>query len=227
MKKKLLIVLWLLLLFSGPIILLTDTPPVVLTGGVVPLTNFLQRITALIAFSAIFMQIITGAHLSKLSKVFGSWINKFHTFQGIVAYTFVLAHPLLFVFLNFKTRGLVDPFYVFTDFCLLCPRLYELYYSFGRVAFWLISFANLAAIARTETWWKKNWRKFHILNYLAFFLIAAHAWFSGVEITSTSFVYIFWFGIITVLYTIFRKYILPIIISKQKRSSRENVNCVI
>jgi predicted ferric reductase len=170
---------------------------------------FLQRITALIAFSAIFMQIVIGANLSKLSKAFGSWINKFHTFQGIIAYTFVLTHPLIFLFSNFKTKGVIDPFYVFTDICLLCPRPYELYWSFGRIAFWLISFAILAAIVRSESWWKENWRKFHILNYLIFFLIAIHAWFSGTDI-KTSFVYIFWFEIIVVVYTIFRKYFLPI-----------------
>lgn len=214
MKKKLLILSWFLLLLSGPIILLTKTPSLVFTGGIVPLTNILQRITALIAFSAFFMQIITGAYLSKLSKVFGSWINKFHAFQGIVAYTFVLAHPLLFVFLNFRTRGVIDPFYVFTDFCLLCPRPFELYWSFGRIAFWLISLALIAAIIKGETWWRENWRKFHILNYFVFFLIAIHAWFSGTDITSTSFVYVFWFGIIAVIYTIFRKYILPIIKNK-------------
>ena len=220
MKKKLLILSWFLLLLSGPIILLTKTPSLVFTGGVVQLTNLLQRITALIAFSAFFMQIITGAHLSKLSKVFGSWISKFHTFQGIVAYTFVLAHPLLFVFLNFRTRGIIDPFYVFTDFCLLCPRPFELYWSFGRIAFWLISLALIAAIIKGETWWRENWRKFHILNYFVFFLIAIHAWFSGTDIVSTPFVHVYWFGIIAVIYTIFRKYILSIIQNKKNRPPR-------
>jgi predicted ferric reductase len=214
MKKKLLVLTWLCILLSGPIIILTKTALLVATKDVIQLINLLQRITALIAFSAIFTQIIIGSYISKLSKIFGSWIHKFHIFQGIVAYAFVLAHPLLFVIFNFKTRGTIDPFYVFTDFCLLCPRPFELYYTFGRIAFWLISLAILAAILRSEVWWRKNWRKFHMLNYFVFFLIAIHAWFSGTDIINTSFVYIYWFGITTVIYTIFRKYILPIIINK-------------
>ena len=154
MKKKFLILIWLFLLFSGPIVILTKTPLAVITKDVVQLISLLQRIAALIAFSAIFTQIITGAYLSRLSKVFGSWIRKFHTFQGVIAYLFVLAHPLLFLFFNFKTRGAIDPFYVFTDFCLLCPRPFELYFSFGRIAFWLTSLAALAAVIRSENWWK-------------------------------------------------------------------------
>lgn len=209
MKKKLLILSWLLILISGPIMVLTKSPLSIVKGNIGQSIYLLQRITALIAFSAIFMQIVIGAYLSKLSKIFGSWINKFHTFQGIVAYTFVLAHPFLFLFYNFKTKGSFDPFYVFTDVCLLCPRPYELYWSFGRIAFWLISFAILAVIVRSEPWWKKNWRKIHIFNYFVFFLIAAHAWFSGTDIVTTSFVYMFWFELIIVIYIIFRKYILP------------------
>jgi predicted ferric reductase len=214
MKKKFLILIWLFLLFSGPVVILTKTPLAVITKDAVQLISLLQRIAALIAFSAIFTQIITGAYLSKLSEIFGSWIRKFHVIQGIVAYLFILAHPFLFVIFNFKTRGVIDPFYVFTDFCLLCPRPFELYFSFGRVAFWLISLAVLAAITRSETWWKKNWRKFHILNYFVFFLIAAHAWFIGTDTINTSFIYVFWFEIIVVVYTIIRKYFLPIITDK-------------
>jgi predicted ferric reductase len=216
MKKKLLILSWLLVLISGPILILIEAPIPITAGNIGYQINFLQRITALIAFSALFMQIVIGANLSKLSKAFGSWINKFHTLQGIVAYTFVLAHPLLFLFYNFKTRGSLDPFYVFTDVCLLCPRPYELHWSFGRIGFWLISFVILAAILRSESWWKKNWRKFHILNYFVFFLIAAHAWFSGTDIVKTSFVYIFWFEITVVVYTLFRKFLFPLIIISKK-----------
>jgi len=220
MKKKLLVLSWLLILISGPIIILTKSPLSIVTGNIAQSINIFQRIAGLIAFSAIFMQIVVGANLSKLSKIFGTWINKFHIFQGIVAYAFVLVHPLLFLFYNFKIRGSIDPFYVFTDACLLCPRPYELYWSFGRIAFWLISFAVLAAMIRSESWWKENWRKFHILNYFTFFLIAAHAWFSGTDIIKTSFVYIFWIGVVVTIYTVIHKYLLPLIINKKNRPPR-------
>ena len=207
MKKKLLVLSWFLLLSLGPVFILLKYP-FTTTGNIAYQINFLQRMTALVAFSAIFVQIVIGANLSKLSKVFGSWINKFHMFQGIVAYGFVLAHPLLFLFYNFKISGSFDPFYVFTDACLLCPRPFELYWSFGRIAFWLISFAIMAAIIRSEPWWRENWRKLHILNYFIFILIAVHAWLIGTDI-NTSFVYVFWLEIFMVIYMIVQKYFFP------------------
>jgi predicted ferric reductase len=215
MKSKLsLFIIWFIVLLSGPVAVLKIVKGFEITQNIPLLINILQRIIGLLAFSLLFMQIILGAFMQKWIEKLGTWVLKFHIIQGVIVYILILAHPFLFVIYNFKIRGLIDPFYVFTDICLLCPRSYELYYSFGRIAFWLMSFAILAAIIKSEVWWRENWRKFHILNYFAFFLIAAHAWFLGTDIASTSFIYVFWFGIIAVIYTILRKYILPLIINK-------------
>ena len=215
MKLKLsLFIVWLVILLSGPLTIFKTIKDFDITQNIPLLINILQRTVGLLVFSLLFMQIILGAFMQKWKEKLGVWVLKFHIIQGVIVYMLVLAHPLLFVIYNFKTRGLINPFYVFTDFCLLCPTPIELYYTFGRIAFWLISLAILAAILRSEVWWRKNWRKFHMLNYFVFFLIAIHAWFSGTDIINTSFVYIYWFGITTVIYTIFRKYVLPIITNK-------------
>ncbi len=215
MKLKLsLFIVWLVILLSGPFTIFKTIKDFDITQNIPLLINILQRTIGLLAFSLLFMQIILGAFMQKWKEKLGAWVLKFHIIQGVIIYMLVLAHPLLFLAYNFKTRGIIDPFYVFTDFCLLCSRPFELYYTFGRIAFWLISLAILAAILRSEVWWRKNWRKFHMLNYFVFFLIAIHAWFSGTDIINTSFVYIYWFGITTVIYTIFRKYVLPLITKK-------------
>ncbi|MBU0845586.1 hypothetical protein KKH23_00055 [Patescibacteria group bacterium] len=215
MKSKLsFIIIWFIILLSGPFAVLKSVKVFDITQNVPLLINIFQRILGLVVFSLLFVQIILGAFMQKWKEKFGAWIFKFHLIQGFVAYVLVLVHPLLFLIYNFKTRGVLDPFYVFTDFCLLCSRPIELYYSFGKITLWLISLAILAAIVKNEVWWKENWRKFHILNYFVFFLIAAHAWFVGTDVISTFFVYIFWFGMIAVLYTFIRKHILPIITNK-------------
>ena len=211
MKKFSIIAAWLFVLLLGPIIVLSKTPIAVVSGNTIQLINLLQRLSALMAFSAIFAQIVIGANISKLFKVFGSWIRKFHIFQGVIAYFLVLIHPLIYVLFNYKLSGSLDPFYVFTDICVLCARPYELHYSIGRIAFWLVTLAILAAVARGETWWKKNWRKFHILNYFVFFLLSAHAWFVGTDLVNASFVYIFWIETGIVLLILIQKLVILII----------------
>jgi len=209
MKSKLsFFIVWFIILLSGPFAVLKSVKGFDITQNVPLLINIFQRILGLIVYSLLFVQIILGAFMQKWKEKLGGWIFKFHLIQGVVAYALVLAHPLLFLIYNFKTRGTFDPFYIFTDFCLLCSRPIELYYSFGRIAFWLVSLAILAAILRGETWWKENWRKFHILNYFAFFLIAIHAWFLSTVVASTLSVYMFWLEVTIVLYIVFRKHIL-------------------
>jgi len=209
-KKASFFLIWLLILVLGPISVLKNTPFSKLTFQDFPLLiNFLQRMAALLIFSLLFVQIILGAWMQKWIEKFGGWIFRFHATQGAIAYSLILAHPLLFFLYNFKIKGVPDPFYVFTDFCLLCPKPIELYYTFGRVAFWFLSLAVIAAILRAEVWWRKNWRKFHILNYSTFFLIAVHAWFTGTDIKTPPFLWLFWVAISIVTLSIFYKFIQP------------------
>jgi DMSO/TMAO reductase YedYZ heme-binding membrane subunit len=128
--------------------------------------NLLQRITGLLVFVLLSVQILLGAFM-------GKWREKL----GVIIFLLMLTHLLLFVLLNFKLKGVIDPFYVFTDFCLMCPKLTEFYYTLGRVSFWLMSLTVLAAVLRNEPWWRKNWRKFHRLNYVVFLLMAAYLFF--------------------------------------------------
>ncbi len=206
MKLKLsLFIVWLVILLSGLFTVLRTIKDFSITQNIPLLINILQRTVGLLAFSLLFIQIILGAFMQKWKEKLGAWIFRFHIIQGAVAYALVLAHPLLFLAYNFKIRGVFDPFYVFTDFCLLCPRPIELYYTFGRIAFWFISLAILAAILRTETWWRRNWRKFHILNYFVFFLVAGHAFFVGTDVGLAPFSYFYWFAIATVVFSLLYK----------------------
>lgn len=161
-KKAIFYLLWLLLLSLGPITVLRNS-----TGFSI---NVFQRIVGLSAFTLIFVQVILGSFMPKLAEKLGGWIFRFHVTEGIFTYVFVLAHPLLFVF---------NPLYVFLGFS---TQKAELFYSFGRSAFWLITVAVTAALLRTQPWLQNNWRKFHILNYVAFFLIWFHSLKVGTDI---------------------------------------------
>lgn len=157
--------IWFLVISIGPLTVLKVTPlSYALTTPALTI-NFFQRIIGLLGFSLLFWQIILGAFMHKWIDKLGAWVFRFHTTEGAFTYGFVFLHPLLFVILNFKATGKFDPFYVFTDVCFICRNNTELFYNFGRVAFWLITVAVAAALLRTQPWLRNHWRKFHIFNY--------------------------------------------------------------
>lgn len=192
------IVVWFVVLLLGPLTVFKDTPWRVAIAHPTTLSNFLQRIVAVLAFTMIFFQIVLGSFMPKLIEKLGGWVFKFHTIEGPIAYLLVFAHPLLFVAFNYFSRSVIDPFYVFTDFCLLCQTRLEFFYTLGRIAFWFVSLAVLAALVRIQPWWRDHWGKFHILSYFVFYLLAFHSWYSGTDTTFAPFVYFYWFAVLVV-----------------------------
>ena len=206
--KFLFYVIWLLILSIGPYTLIKNSSLSLLSDKSY-LINFTQRLAGLTGFTLIFMQIILGAYMTKLTEKLGSWVLKFHTTEGIFAYLFILLHPLLFVFLNFNLRGKLDPFYVFTDICLICDTRIELFYTLGRIAFWFLTIAFLAAKFREHPILRNNWRKFHILNYFAFIFVGLHALNVGSDTKTFPFSWFFWFAFVAVNLIIIHKLVVP------------------
>ena len=199
------LLVWLLLLLPGPITALKFTPLASISNNQILLVNFFQRIVALVAFSMLFFQLILGAYMTRFTEKLGGWALKFHLLQGAIIYSLVFLHPLLFVLMNYKAKNVIDPFYVFTQICVLCSSRQEFWYTFGRISFWLITLAVVAAKLRKQPWWRIHWRKFHIVSYFTFFLVAAHAWFSGTDVWEPPFVLLYWISVIIVFLTVLYK----------------------
>lgn len=142
-------------------------------------SNFVLRIFGVLMLFLLFVQVLIGAYNSYLSRKFGNWVINLHIWQGKIIYALIVLHTFSLLLFNFVARKGFDPFYVFVDFCLICQTKQELFYSLGRFGFWLLTLTVLAGLLRKKSWWKENWRYFHILNYLLFFLISAHAHFVG------------------------------------------------
>jgi hypothetical protein len=193
MKKVIFFVVWFLTVLLVPYIVLKDTPISYIRADI-PLTiNFFQRIFGILAFVLIFWQIVLGAFMGKWVKNLGSWLFLFHRLEGTAIFLLIILHPALFGLFRYKIFHVIDPFYIYTQFCALCDKRLELYYSFGRYAFWLVTFAVLAAVFKTaDPWLKKNWRKAHIVGYAAFFLVAAHLKLAGTDAANPLFVKFFW-----------------------------------
>jgi len=182
MKKIFFFTIWLGILALSFLTLIKDTPIAFAITTPARLTNFIQRGLGLFAFSLLFIQIILGAFMGKISKRLGSWVFYFHALEGIFAYILVFLHPIFFLLSNHYAGGKFDLYAAFVNVCLLCKPKIEYYYTIGRVSFWLLTTSVLAAIFRKSTpWLKANWRKFHVLNYVTFLAIGVHGFYSGTD----------------------------------------------
>lgn len=172
----------LLSLVVGLYTILSVTPPKVVLLNSNTLLSFLQRLFGLWAFTLLFFQILLGSNMFKTAQKFGSWVHKVHITQGLFAYAFIFFHPFVYFILLGEATKKFNPFYVYTDFCILCKTRPELFYSFGRVSFWILTFTVAAARLRTMPMFRNNWKLFHYLNYVAFFAVGIHAWGIGSDV---------------------------------------------
>ena len=192
--------------FLGIFLLTVGKFPSAKEPGFLPhLFNVIQRSSALFAYLMLSVQIIIGAFMIKIRKKWGGSVLEIHKYQGIVIYTLVFSHAFsLFLFYVF-TRSIIDPFYVFVDFCVICQTRPELYLSFGIFSFWIITATVLAALFRNHPSWKNNWYYIHLLNYPMFLFVAVHAWMMGSDIKEGIFIVPFLIGFFAVILTILVK----------------------
>lgn len=186
---------WLVLLSISPITVFQNTPLSDALSSPAVLTNVLQRLFGLWAFTLIFVQIMIGAFMEKLIKYFGGWILKFHLTEGLFTYGLILFHPALFLLGIFLQTGKIDLF-------ILLPRLspaYEYFLTLGKISFVLVTISVLAAYFRSHPFLARHWRKLHFLNYLIFVLVASHSFNVGSDTKTKPFVFLyplFYFGVI-------------------------------
>jgi len=185
-------VIWLGLVLLGPyFISKTVVFPKVFSDYSLTL-NFLQRVSGVLIFTLLFIQIILGAYMQEFTKRFGTWISNVRAIQGPVIYLLAVIHPLFLLIFNYKLFHTLDPFYVYTQVCLLCKTNLELFYTFGRLGFWFLTLAIF-------------WKKLYFLNYAAFFLFALHGWFVGSDFHTSPLKFFFWLSVALVFLTVLRK----------------------
>jgi predicted ferric reductase len=179
---------WVALILLGVFTVFQNTQLSLVLVNRVVLANFIQRILGLTAFTMMFTQLILGAYMPKWVEKYGPWVFKFHVFHGILIYSIILLHPLFFVFGNYFAGQKFNPFFAFIDVCVLCSKKIDFYYNFGRIAFWLTTAGVFAGIFRAATpFMRVNWRKFHILNYVAFLAVGIHGFYLGTDFMARPF----------------------------------------
>ena len=124
---------------------------------------WLIRGAALLGYLTIFTAIVSSAYMPQLVRFFGRPFVKVHHVASITALAAMMVHPLSLAWENGTLSVFVprfDSLLVFLTFA-------------GRVVWPLVGIAALAAWLRKPI--GKNWRVIHYLNYLAFWLVTAHA----------------------------------------------------
>ena len=130
--------------------------------------NLLQRVSGILLFAMLFIQIVLEKKINPL------------------IYLLAIIHPLFLFIFNYKIFHTIDPFYIYTQACFLCPKPVELIYSFGRLAFWFLTLAFF-------------WKKLEKLNYIVFFLVAIHSYMVGSDFKIFPLNYFFFISLATVL----------------------------
>ena len=124
---------------------------------------WLIRGAALLGYLTIFVSILSSVYLVPLVRFFGRPFVKVHHVASITGLVAMLVHPLSIAWNSGTLSVFVPRFDSLRVFLTLA----------GRVVWPLVAIAALAAWLRKPL--GKNWRTIHYLNYLAFWLVTAHA----------------------------------------------------
>lgn len=182
MKKVLLILVGVAFLSLGFLTVNHITPISPALGNPIYLSNFIQRVLGLSAFTMLFVVTILGVFLDKISKKLGGWIFNFYIYTSVFAYILVLLHPIMYLSTAYFAVGKFDPYAAFVNVCLLCRTPGDFYLTLGRVSFWFVSIAVFALVFRnTFSWLKTKWKNTRVLNSVAFLLAGTHGFLLGVD----------------------------------------------
>lgn len=120
--------------------------------------DILHSLSALIAISFLFLDIVTGSFRPLLARIFRQKTLYYaHAFFGVAGLSFAVAH-----------------------FVLLIPHFSEYLAEYNRVlilagALALVLLPATIATALLPGRFSKSWRLFHLMNYLIFFIAVIHA----------------------------------------------------
>jgi hypothetical protein len=127
----------------------------------------LVRGAALLAYLLIFIASVTSLYLRELTRFFGRPFVTVHHFAAVTGLVAAVLHPLLVAVRAGSPSVFLPRFDSLGIFLTLG----------GRPALYLILIAAGAAVWRSSL--GQRWRTVHWLNYLAFWLVTAHALLIG------------------------------------------------
>jgi sulfoxide reductase heme-binding subunit YedZ len=128
------------------------------------------RTAALLGYACVFGAILSSAYMRQMVRWFGRPFVKVHHMLSITGLVLILIHPLAVAW-----NAL--------DLAVFVPSTSSWFSFFalgGRPAWYLIGIASLVAAFRKRV--GRNWKLFHYLNYLAFWLATVHGILIGTNV---------------------------------------------
>jgi predicted ferric reductase len=183
------LMIWLFIVLSGPVAVLRLTPINIAFQSPEMLTYSFQRITGLIAYSLLFIQIVLGSKMGYWVQMLGARAYGLHVRQGLIAYAFILLHPLLnSAFIYLVSANISD---AIASFLPSVADRREQFLNIGRLSFVLLTLSIAVARLRTKPFFRRNWHYYHYLNYVVFFMIFIHARGVGSDVATFPFSIVF------------------------------------
>jgi hypothetical protein len=140
--------------------------------------NLIQRTISLIALGLLAVQISTNTN------------KKLFTF---FMYLFVLIQPFLIILARYIFNSDLDPFYMFTDMCVLCGNRVEYTVNFLRIAFYAVSVAVFVPLIKNyDNFLKKYWKYSVLFFFVGFYALSIYVFNSSPLIKSNLFLFYFW-----------------------------------
>jgi hypothetical protein len=154
------------------------------------LALFIQRFSGIGLFFLLFIQILVGRFVKKSGL--------YYLLTALVI-GLIFTHVFAYVYYAKIIKGLFDPFYPFTDICLLCKDVIfpEYYINIGRIAIWIMGLTTLALFTRFSM---IKW-----LNMIVFLLIALHILFLGGDYKEFPLNYFFGGSVVIVTALLFQR----------------------
>lgn len=159
--------------------------------------NLIQRSAAIIALGLLALQILTNTN----KKLFTYFM-----------YLFIFIQPILVILSRYVFNSDLDPFYMYTDLCVLCDGRGEFIINFLRIAFYAVSIAVFVPIFKD---YDKFLKTFHqkvtsFAYFVGFYALSLYLYNSGPIIKSNLFMIFFWGCELIVVSKIF-KMVKPIL----------------
>jgi len=161
-KRGVILALWVVSILIGAHIVHSTTIVSSLSTNRLLLVDFVQRI--LVVLSLVFM-VWHLIFVKNKKKLLFSNVNLFLVVLGISVFMFLNMYAL------YLTKGLIDPFVVFTDFCALCKTRLDFYVNFMRIAFWVVGVYFISVIFKNDEVVKIKKMLFAVLGYIVVVLL--------------------------------------------------------
>jgi predicted ferric reductase len=158
-----------IILISGVVSINLAVVLLFFANGVNASFNTFVRLFALLGLILMFISAILTPFQRELYKIFNTKFQNIHHSTSIAGLVLVTAHPVMFAIEQMNAAVFIPDF----------SSAYQFFLLAGRPAIYLIYIAFAAFFLRKV--WKKGWRWFHVLNYVALIFGVVHGIMIGTD----------------------------------------------